>query len=190
MRDVHRNPHVRKMKPVAQPNQADSNNMMRNQLLKVLPRLLQHKQQHNRLLRPVTRLEQIVRLDNRLVCAMWETLIHPNRIEVPHRRATHDPDTKRPVQRKIQRRVRLLHEPALFIPVLDPKLDRNRANESLHAELAREAQHDDVEADESKVAPAFAVVNWAIGVCADVGGDERVVACERVGQKEAGGQRI
>ena len=33
-------------------------------------------------------------------------------------------------------------------------------------------------------------MNWAIGIRADVGGDERVVACERVGQEEAGGQRV
>jgi len=190
MRDVHRNPHVRKMKSVAQPDQANSDNMMRNQLLKVLPRLLQHKQQHNRLLRPVTRLKEIVRLDDGLVRAVREALVHANRVEVPHRRPAHDPDTKRPVQRKVQRRVRLLHEPRLFIPVPDPKPYRNRANESLHAELAGEAQDDNVETDESEVTSALAVVNWAIGVRADVGGDERVVACERVGQEEAGGQRI
>ena len=190
MRDVHRNSHVRKMKPVAQPNQAHSNDMMRNQLLKVLPWLLQHKQQHNRLLRPVARLQQIIGLDHRLVGAVRETLIHANRVEVPHRRATHDPDTKRPVQRKVQRRVRLLHEPRLLIPVPDPEPNRNRANESLHAELAGEAQHDNVEADESEITPALAVVNWAIGVRADVSGNERVVACEWVGQEEAGGQRV
>jgi hypothetical protein len=44
----------------------------------------------------------------------------------------------------------------------------------LHAELAREAQDDNVEADKGKVACALAIVGGRVGVCADRGGDEGV----------------
>ena len=190
MRDIHGNAHVRKMEPVRQPNQRHGNDMMRNQLLEVFPRLLQHQEQHNSLLRPITRLQQIVRLDNRLVCPMRKAFIHANRIKVPHGRAAHDPDTKRTIQSKVQRGVSLLHEARLLVAVPYTEFNRNGPDEALHAELACKAQHDDVEADKSKVAAALAVMLRAIGVGAHVFGDEGVVACERVGEEEAGGQRV
>jgi hypothetical protein len=164
--------------------------MVRNQLFKVLPRLLQHKKQDDSLLRPVTRLKQIVRLDNRLVRAVGKPLVHADRVKIPHRRPAHDPDTKRPIQGKVQGRIRLLHEPRLLIPVPDAKPNRNRSDQSLHAELACEAQHDNVEAHKSEIPPALAVVCWGIGVGAHVGGYEGIVACERVREEETGGQRI
>lgn len=53
-------------------------------------------------------------------------------------------------------------------------------DQSLHAELAREAQHDDVEANKSEVAGAFAVVEGRGRVGADAGGYEGVIAVEGV----------
>ena len=50
MRNIDRQSHGRKMKAIAQANQRQSNHMMRHQLLEILPRLLQHKTQHNGLL--------------------------------------------------------------------------------------------------------------------------------------------
>lgn len=56
VRDVHSNSHIREVKPVAQSDQRERNHMMQHQLLEILPRSLQLQHQHNRLLRPVTRL--------------------------------------------------------------------------------------------------------------------------------------
>ena len=63
MGNVHRDPHVREMKSIAQPNQNQRNNMMSHQLPKILPRLLQLQKQHNSLLCPIASLKQIVGLE-------------------------------------------------------------------------------------------------------------------------------
>lgn len=154
--------------------------MVRNQLLEVLARLLQHEEQNNSLLRPVTSLQQVVRLENALVRAVWEPLVHASGVEVPHGAAAHDPDAERAVETKIQRSVGLLHEPALLGAALDAAGNGDGADEALHAELAREAQNDDVKGDKRKVARSLAVVCGRVGVCADRGGDEGVIAWERV----------
>lgn len=190
MRDVHCNAHVREVESVAQPDQGQSDDMMRNQLLEVLTRLLQHQHQHNRLLRPITRLQQVIRLEHALMRAVRESLVHASRVEIPHRAATHDPHAERTVEPKVQRRVRLLHKAALLGSTFDPACDGDGADEALHAELARETEHDDVEGDEGEVAPAFAVVSWRVGVCADGGGDQGVRGIERVREEEACGERV
>jgi len=82
--DVDGDTHVREMEPVAQPDQADSDDVVGDQLLEILPRLLQHQQQHNSLLGPVTSLEKVVRLDNGFVGTVGETFVHADGVEVPH----------------------------------------------------------------------------------------------------------
>ena len=89
MRDIDRHAHIRKMKPVTQPNQRQSDNVMSHQLLEVLPWLLQSQTQHNKLLSPITRLQQVIRFKHALVRPMWKPLKHARRIEIPHRRSTH-----------------------------------------------------------------------------------------------------
>ena len=56
MRDIHRQPHIRKVKAVAQPDERNRNDMVSHQLFKVLARLLELQHQHYRLLRPIRRL--------------------------------------------------------------------------------------------------------------------------------------
>ncbi len=121
------------------------------------------------------------------MCSVREALVHANGVKVPDRRPTHDPDSKRPVYRKVEGRIRLFHEARLLIPVPDAETYSDRSDEALHAKLAREAQDDDVETDKSEIAAAFAVVRWTVRVGAYIFGDEGVVARERVGQEEAGG---
>jgi hypothetical protein len=57
MRDVHCNAHVGKVEAVAEPDQADGDDVVRNELAEILPRLLEHQKQHDELLCPVAGLQ-------------------------------------------------------------------------------------------------------------------------------------
>ena len=89
MRDIDRHTHIREMKPITQPNQRQSDNVMSHQLLEILPRLLQSQTQHNKLLSPIARLQQVIRLEHALMRPMWKPLKHARCIEIPHWRSTH-----------------------------------------------------------------------------------------------------
>jgi hypothetical protein len=178
------------MEAVAEPNQADSNDVVRNELTEILPWLLEHQEQHDELLCPVARLEQVVCLDKRLIRAMREILVHACGVEVPDRCACHNPQSKGPVQPKVQGGVGLLHKARLLRATLDAIVDSHGSNEPLHAKLACEAQDNDVEADKSKVACALAIVCWSVRVCAHVCGDKRVAAVEGVRDEETCSDRV
>lgn len=190
MCNVDGNTHVREMEAVAQPNQADCDDVMCNQLFEVLSRLLEHQEQHNGLLRPVAGLKQIVCLEDGVMCPVREALVHAGRIEVPHRRARHDPDAKWTVQAKVQSCIGLLHEARLLGPALDAAINGNRADQPLHTELAREAQDNDVETDKGEVACPLAIMSGRIGVCSHGCRNEGIVGRKRVGEEEAGCHRI
>ena len=186
MGNVNRQTHRREMKPITQPNQGQSNHMMRNQLLEILPRLLQHQTQHNRLLHPVARLEEVVRLKQADVLPMREPLKHRRRLEVPDRaRIPHHVQPERPEAGKVDCGVELFHEPGLLPARPHPRPDRERPDEALHEELAREGQEDGVEGDEAEVLPPLAVQRLRAGV-----GGGRARAWERVGEEEEGMQRV
>jgi hypothetical protein len=188
--DVHRDSHVGKMEAVAEPDQTDGDDMVRNQLAEILPRLLEHQQQHDELLCPVARLQQVVCLEQRLAGPVRKILVHAPGVEVPDGCARHDPEPKGAVEAKVERRVGLLHEARLLRAALDAVVDGDGADQPLHAELAGEAQHHDVEADKGKVAGALAVVQRAVRVGAHLCGDERVIAVEGVRDEEAGGDGV
>lgn len=190
MRDVHGNTHVGEMEAVAAPNQRNSDDVVAHEFLEVLARLLEHQHQHNGLLRPVARLEQVVRLDDGLVGSVREALVHADRVEVPHGRARHDPDAERAVETKVQRRVRLLHEARLLRPLFDAIANRQRAKKPLHAELAREGQHYHVEAHKGKVACSLAIVRRAMRVGAHSCWYERIARIKRVREEQARGYGV
>lgn len=89
VRDVHCQSHIREVESVTQSNEEEGNDMVSNQLLVILPRLLHSQAQNKCLLSPICRLEQVVELEVGLVRLVWEPLIHPSRIEVPNWRPTH-----------------------------------------------------------------------------------------------------
>ena len=62
-RDVDRNAHVGEMEAIAQPDERKRDYMMENELFEVLSRLLEHQYQHDGLLRPIARLQQVVGLE-------------------------------------------------------------------------------------------------------------------------------
>lgn len=68
-------------------------------------------------------------------------------------------------------------------------MDGERADESLHEELAREGQHDAVESHEREIPRAFAIVCGRTEV-AGVGGDERVGGQEGVGEEDGAVERV
>lgn len=172
--NVDSNSHVGEMEAVAQPDQSQGNDVMQHQLFEILPRLLQHEQQHNGLLSPITRLQQIVSLEDSLVTAVRETLKHGIRVEIPDGRATHDVQAKGTENGKVDGRVELLHESGLFCFSLDAQTDGQRTDHALHEKLAREAQDDGVEGDKSEISLSLAILNWLAGR-----------GVERVGEKDA-----
>lgn len=101
MGNVHGDSHVSEVKSVAQPYQANGDEVMRNKLVVILSRLLEHQKKDNELLRPVTSLEQVVRFDDAFVGSVREAFVHANGVEVPYRCARHDPQSERAVQTKV-----------------------------------------------------------------------------------------
>lgn len=162
VRDVDRDTHVREMESITTPDERQRDQMMENQLFKILPRFLKQQHQHDSLLRPITALQKIIRLERRLVRPVREPLHHARRVEIPHRRLAHDIQPKRPKDAKVHRRVELFHEPALLGSFLNPPANRQRSNESLHQELSGEREEDDVERHELEVLGALAVHNRRI----------------------------
>ncbi len=171
MRDINRQTHICEMKAIAQPNQRQSNNMMPNQLLEILPWLLQLQTQHNGLLRPVARLQQIIYLEKPLVRAVGEALKHCIGIEVPHRSPRHNEESQRAKDGEVEGCVYLFHEPVLFGARANPKVKRYGPDEALHEKLTSEGEYNYIKAHESKVGAAFAIVPWCGRVKADGNGD-------------------
>lgn len=114
VRDVYREPHVCEMKPVAQPNQCQRDNMMPHQLPEIFPGLLEHQTQYQSLLGPVSCLQQIVGLEDRLVGAIGKGLVHARRVEIPDRRAVHHVQTEGTEDAKIDSGVRLFQKAVLL----------------------------------------------------------------------------
>lgn len=167
VRDVHRDTHVGEVEPVAEPDERESDDVVQHKLLEVFARLLQLQHQHDRLLRPVRRLQQVVGLEVRLVRAVREALVHARRVEVPDRRARHDPQTEGAEDRKVHGRVGLLHEACLLAAVLDAGADREGEDQALHAELAREREDDGIEGDKGEVLSALAILSRVADMCGE-----------------------
>lgn len=114
---------------------------------------------------------------------MREAFVHSRGVEIPHRCSAHNIQPEWSVYSEIHGGVKLLHEPGLLGPRLDATADRNRPDEALHEELAREREDDGIEADEGKVASTFAILDGCSGVCARL-------SREGVREKNCGGERI
>jgi hypothetical protein len=180
VRDVHGQSHVREVEAVAQPDQRQRDDVMRDELLEVLSRLLEHQQQHDHLLRPVARLQQVVRLEQGLVREVRVARVHAGGVEVPHGRAPHDVQPQRADDGEVDGRVRLLHEARLLGARADAVVYGGRAEDALHEQLAREGQEDRVEGHEGEVAAPLAVLHR-----------RRIVRLgKRVGEEEGGAHGV
>ncbi len=178
--DVDCNAHLCEVKAIAQPDQRDRKEMVQDQLLEVLPRLFQLEEQHDALLTPVARLQEIVCLEDPLVLFMGKALKHSGRVEIPQRAPRHDVHAKRSKDGKIHGRVDLLHEAGLFGSAPDATANGPRPNDALHQELSRETEHDGVEGHERNVTAPLAVEDrtplglWGLRVGEEDGPVERV----------------
>lgn len=162
MRNVDGKSHVREVKTVAQPNERYTDDVMSDQLPEVLARLLHSQQQHDGLLRPVGRLEQVIELEHSLVSLVGKALVHAPSVEVPDRRPTHDVHTGRSQDAKVQRRVHLLHKARLLAARLEATVAGEWAEELLHDELSGEGENDGIECDQSNVPGTFGVLGRSI----------------------------
>jgi len=112
--DVDGQAHIGEMEAVAQANEGQTDDVVANQLLDVLSRLLHAQKQHDGLLGPVGRLEEVVELEDGVVGLVREVLVHGARVEVPHGGAAHDVHARGAQEAKVERRVHLLHEAGLL----------------------------------------------------------------------------
>ena len=157
MGDVHGQTHIGEVEAVAQRNQSQRDNVVADKLLKILAGFLQLQQEHNSLLCPVTRLQQVVRLEHAFMLAVGEPLKHGGRVKVPDIRSAHDIQPKRAEDTKVDRSVDLLHEAGGLALAPDSAPDSQRADHLLHDKLAREREDNGVKGDESDVFFALAV---------------------------------
>ena len=169
--------------------------MVSHELPEVLARLLQLQQQHDRLLRPVACLQEVVGLKEGVVRAVRERLVHAGSVEVPHRRAAHDVQTERAEDAEVDGRVHLLHEAALPRPRSKATLPRHRPQQPLHEKFAGEGEHDHVKGEECKVGLALAIVGRRMSIITSPGRDQRVVGRQRIREEErlverVGGRRV
>lgn len=157
MCDIDTNTQIGEVKPVAQSDQCQSDDVMPNKLLEVLSGLLQLQQQDNRLLGPIACLEQVKCLEERLMLSMRETFKHGSRVEVPDVGPAHDIEAKRTKNAKVDRRVHLLHEPCRLAFTTNTAPNRERPDQALHQEFTRERQNNRVKRDKRNILGAFSV---------------------------------
>lgn len=166
MRDVYRNTHACKVKAIAESDKRQGHHMVQDKFLEIFPRFFQNEHNHNRLLCPITRLEQIICLENALVRSMRESFEHGSGVEVPERASGHNIESKRSEYGEVECGIHLLHEPPLFGPFGDPTSYGSGADDSLHDKLPRETQDHGVKCDEGHVCLTFAIhvrSSWIVG---------------------------
>ena len=158
MRNIHRQAHIREMKSITQPNQCQRDHMVSDQLFEIFPRLFQQQAQNNRLLRPVTRLQEIVRFESPFVTPMRKPFEHARRVEIPHRRPGHHVEPQWTKDSEIDCRVGLFHEAVLLCPTAYVPVSCQWAEVALHNEFAGEGQNDNVETHEGEIQRTLAVI--------------------------------
>lgn len=168
--NIHRQSHVTEMEPITQPYQSQGDDMMAHEFLEIPARLFEHQAEHNGLLGPVARLQQVIGLEDPLVGAVREGLVHARRVEVPDWRAVHDPQAVGTEDGKVDGGIRLFHE-SILLGAAESIRARQRPKQALHDKLACEGENDNVEGDECEVLGAFAVMDGGFWISADVCGD-------------------
>lgn len=163
MCNVHCDTNVCKVEPVAAPDESNGNDMMQNQLSKVFSRSFEHEQQYNRLLRPVTRLNEVVCLEPRVVRLVRVSDPHCVCVKVPDRGVVHDIQSNRARDTKVHCSVDLFHEAILFCALVDAAVDCPWSDDALGEEFAGKGQNDNVECHECKVGNTFVVLGPSAG---------------------------
>ena len=90
MCNVHGQAHGREMKSIAETDQGESDDMMTDQLLKILARFLELEGQDDSLLGPIGRLKQIKGLERAIQGPMREIFEEGRRPKIPDGCLAHD----------------------------------------------------------------------------------------------------
>ena len=154
---------VGKVETVAETDQGERDNVMADQLLEVLAGLLHAEHQHNGLLGPVRRLEQVVKLEVGLMRPVGRVFVHAAGVEEPDGGPRHDEHASRAEDAKVECRVHLLHESCLLGTRAEAEVAGERAQQLLHDQLARKGQNNDVEDDKGNVPETLAVLRRGAG---------------------------
>lgn len=180
---------IRKMEAVAEGDEGEGDNVVADELLEVLAGPLHAEDEDDGLLGPVGALEEVVELDEGVVGAVGEALVHAAGVEVPDRGAAHDVHAQGPEDGEVDGRVALLHEAGL-LALAEAGAAGNGAEHLLHDELAGEGEDDSVEGDKGHVPGALVVLDVAVGVelVGELVGEEDE-AVERIGRVGPDGVR-
>lgn len=143
--DIHREANVSEMKPIAQRDERQRDDVMPHKLFEIFSGLLQLQHKDDSLLGPVASLEQVISLEKALMLPVGEAFKHRGRVEVPNVGATHDIETKRAEYGKVDGRIHLLHEPSRFAFSANPTIYGERTDQALHEEFTSEREHDCIE---------------------------------------------
>ena len=171
VRDVDRQPHIRKVKTIAQPDQRKSHDMMAHKLFIIPAPFFQPETEDDGLLSPVAGLQQIIRLEQRLMGSIRKGFVHAGSVEIPDGGSVHDIQAIGTKGTEIDGGIHLLHEAVLLRAGAKFEPARKRPEDALHGEFAGEGEDDDVESHETKVFGAFAIVKGRSRIGADGGGD-------------------
>lgn len=142
------------------------------------------------MLRPVTRLQQVVCFENPLVATMREIGEHALGVEVPNWRARHHVKSHRSKDAEVNGGVGLFHITILQVAGFHSTVDCPSTEEVLHDEFAGKGQHNDVKSHKEEVASAFAIVRRRIGAGARVGGDEGMRGGKGIGEEDESMKRV
>lgn len=147
------------MKPIAQPNQRQRNDVMSDKLPVVSTWFFEPETEDQGLLGPVTRLQQIVGLEKSLVGSIRKCLVHARGVKIPNWGAVHDIQTIRAKGTEIEGGVHLFHEAILFRAGAELEPSGKGPEDALHGEFAGKGEDNNVESDKSEVFTAFAIVD-------------------------------
>lgn len=153
---------------------------MEDEFFEILPWLFQLQHQHDRLLAPVTRLEEIVSFEQDFMLPMRKSFEHCGGVKIPQRTPGHHIEPERTKNGKVQGGISLLHEPRLFATFSDSAPQRKRFNKPLHEEFSCEREYNGVKGHKRKVMPALAIHIRP----------SRIIWTKRIGEKDGMVERI
>ena len=90
MSDEYRESHIREMEAITETDENQSDDMVANKLIIILPRFFEFENDDDSLLGPVRGLEEVVEFELPRHGFMREAFIHPVDVEIPYWCAGHD----------------------------------------------------------------------------------------------------
>lgn len=141
-------------------DQPKRDQMMRNELVVILPWLFQPQQHDQRLLEPEGKLKKVVKFE--LAPHLPMRILEPKMLEIkpPAILETHDVQSQRSSASPVQNCITLFREPSLFSLAFDPPPFCKGLEDVQRRRLSQEREDDDVEHEEEQVVVAFLVSSF------------------------------